>query len=190
MTIKLIVGLGNPGSDYEKTRHNAGVWLIEELGRQYQAAFKSEKHFHGSLSSIQVNGCSCHLLIPSTFMNHSGRSVQAVAHFYHYKPEEILVAHDELDLPVGSSKLKLGGGHGGHNGLRDIIQHLGTQQFWRIRLGISHPGHRDHVLDYVLGTPSRADKAAILAAIDNALLVLPKVVAGETQAAMNMLHTN
>ncbi len=189
MSIKLIVGLGNPGPNYEKTRHNAGVWFLEYLAGAHHSTFKAEKSFHGLMTPMHVNQKKCLLLYPTTFMNNSGRSVQAVFNFYQYQPDEILVAHDELDLPAGTSRLKLGGGHGGHNGLRDIIQCLGTPEFFRLRIGIGHPGHKDQVLNYVLGTPSRNDKDAIDESIAKAAIAMDEVVNGSIQNAMTKLHT-
>lgn len=189
MAIKLIVGLGNPGSTYEKTRHNAGVWLIEYLANAHHSTFKTEKRFHSLMTPVQIGSQTCQLFYPTTFMNHSGRAVQAITQFYHYEPEEILVAHDELDLPPGTSRLKLGGGHGGHNGLRNIIHCLGTQEFFRLRIGIGHPGHKDHVLNYVLGTPSQDDRKKIDDSIARAAVVMNEVVGGDIQKAMTQLHT-
>lgn len=185
--IKLIVGLGNPGPAYEKTRHNAGFWFVERLAHEYQGHFKTEKAFHGHLTSIKIDASTCHLLNPSTFMNHSGRSVQAVAHFYHYQPEEILVAHDELDLPVGICRLKIDGGHGGHNGLRDIIQCLGSARFARLRIGIGRPV--GDPLNYVLGLPSKGEKIAVETAMEKAFIALPEITAGSLQKAMTFLNT-
>lgn len=187
--IQLIVGLGNPGAEYANTRHNAGYWFIEKLCNQFRKELVLETKFKGSLTQLQIQQQSCRILQPNTFMNHSGQSVAAVAHFYKIPPEQILVIHDELDLPVGSARLKLDGGHGGHNGLRDIISHLGTKQFYRLRLGIAHPGTKEDVINYVLQRPSKSDQAKILAAIDDSLMVLPDVVEGKTEKAMNRLHS-
>lgn len=186
----LIVGLGNPGQEYEKTRHNAGAWLIEQLAEQNSETLRVEKKFHSQFAKIKILGQEVCLLLPTTFMNNSGQAVIAAAKFYKFAPEAIIVAHDDLDLPVGTVKLKQGGGHGGHNGLRDIINHLGSNNFIRIRMGIGHPGHRDHVLDYVLGQPSQSDRKAITAAIDDVISVLPDIIKGHLQSAMNRLHTN
>lgn len=183
------MGLGNPGPTYEKTRHNAGVWFLERLADAHHSSFKIEKRFHGLVTSAQIGHQTCQLLHPTTFMNESGRSIQAIAHFYQYQPEEILVTHDDLDLPVGTCRLKLGGGHGGHNGLRDTIRCLGTQQFYRLRIGIGHPGNKDHVHDYVLGSPSRADRETIDASINRTTHIMPEVVSGDIQKAMTLLHT-
>jgi len=151
--IKLIVGLGNPGKQYENTRHNAGFWFVEEVARQYQLQFRPETKFLGEVARVQSNGHDVWLLKPMTFMNRSGQSIQSLANFYKISPDQILVVHDELDLSPGTAKLKSGGGHGGHNGLRDTIAALGTPAYLRLRLGIGHPGHRDQVVDYVLHPP-------------------------------------
>lgn len=185
--IKLIVGLGNPGPTYEKTRHNAGFWFVERLAHEYQSSFKTEKAFHGHVASIKIGQHTCHLLSPSTFMNHSGRSVQALARFYQYQPEEILVAHDELDIPIGTCRLKMDGGHGGHNGLRDIIQCLGSAHFARLRIGIGRPV--GNPLNYVLGLPSKGEKENIDNAMDKASTLLPEITTGSLQKAMTLLHT-
>ena len=189
MVIKLIVGLRNPGPTYERTRHNAGGWFLESVAKQYDYLFKKDKKLLGEIGEIKHNSLRCYALLPSTFMNHSGQSVRALCDFYRIEPSEIIVAHDELDLPVGRVKLKTGGGHGGHNGLRDIIAHLGTTDFHRLRLGIGHPGHQDLVLDYVLGKPSQFDKAQIMGAIDRAVDILPMLLAGQLSLAMNQLHS-
>ena len=167
--IKLIVGLANPGAKYEETRHNAGEWLINEIARQYNASLKEEPKYFGKVAKINTPQGEVRLLVPTTFMNLSGKAVGALANFYRIKPEEILVAHDELDLPPGVAKIKQGGSHGGHNGLKDIIASLGnSNNFYRIRIGIGHPGHKDQVAGYVLGKPSPTDKPLIDAVIDEA----------------------
>ncbi|MCK3654463.1 aminoacyl-tRNA hydrolase [Pasteurellaceae bacterium Macca] len=167
--IKLIVGLANPGAKYEETRHNAGEWLIQEIARQYRVSLKEEAKYFGKVAKISTPNGEVRLLVPTTFMNLSGKAVGALANFYRIKPEEILVAHDELDLPCGVAKIKQGGGHGGHNGLKDIIAALGnSNNFYRVRIGIAHPGHKDLVASYVLGKPSPTDKPLIEAAIDEA----------------------
>ncbi len=186
----LIVGLGNPGQEYEKTRHNVGAWLVERLAEQSRETLRAEKKFQAHFAKIILAGEEVCLLIPTTFMNNSGQAVMAAAKFYKFAPETIIVAHDDLDLPVGTIKLKQDGGHGGHNGLRDIINHLGSKQFIRIRIGIGHPGHKDHVLDYVLGQPSQSDRKTINTAIDDVISVLPDVVTGHLQNAMHRLHTS
>ncbi|QPB42142.1 aminoacyl-tRNA hydrolase [Rodentibacter haemolyticus] len=167
--IKLIVGLGNPGDKYAETRHNAGEWLIERLARRFNVSLTPENKFFGKTARTLINGNEVRLLVPTTFMNLSGKSVAALAGFYRIKPEEILVIHDELDLPPGTAKLKQGGGHGGHNGLKDIVAQLGNNNnFYRLRLGIGHPGHRDLVAGYVLNKPSPTDREALEKALDEA----------------------
>jgi len=188
-SIGLIAGLGNPGADYAATRHNAGFWFVDALAAAHGASLRAEAKFHGELGRAAVGGRDVWLLKPTTFMNHSGRAVAAVARYYKLAPEQILVAHDDLDLPVGTARLKRGGGHGGHNGLRDIINHLGSRDFLRLRLGIHHPGDSKAVVDYVLGRPSAADREAIEDAIARALGVMPLVVSGDLERAMNRLHS-
>lgn len=189
MAIKLIAGLGNPGIAYEKTRHNAGAWLLELFAHQESATFKNEKKFHARVADFKHNNQACKLLIPNVYMNQSGQAIRAYAQFQKLAPEEILIVHDELDLPVGIAKFKSGGGHGGHNGLRDIIAHLSSKQFHRLRLGIGHPGHRQDVVDYVLKKPSVADKSGIMNAIEQALHSLPAAIEGNMQKAMLELHS-
>ncbi len=188
MSIKLLVGLGNPGSEYEATRHNAGFWLLEQQAAQMRATLRNERDFRGRLARAG----DVWLLTPTTFMNHSGQSVAAVARFYKIAPEEILVAHDELDLAPGVAKLKRGGGHAGHNGLRDIAAQLGTPDFWRLRIGIGHPRDRNsdqEVVDYVLHTPRRDEQTLIDEAIERARVVLADTFSGSMEAAMMKLHT-
>ena len=188
--IRLIVGLGNPGREYETTRHNAGYWWVDELARLQNLSFKSESKFHGLAARGQLHGHEMLLLKPQTFMNVSGRAVGALAQFYKIAPAEMLVVHDELDLPPGVARLKMGGGHGGHNGLKDIIAHLGSKDFWRLRLGIGHPGERADVAGYVLNDPRREERELIDEAIQRALHVAPLIVEGKTEAAMLKLHSN
>lgn len=167
--IKLIVGLANPGAKYEGTRHNAGEWLINEVARQYHVSLKEEAKYFGKVAKVNTPQGEIRLLIPTTFMNLSGKAVGALANFYRIKPEEILVAHDELDLPPGVAKIKQGGGHGGHNGLKDIIAALGnSNNFYRVRIGIGHPGQKELVAGYVLGKPSPTDQPLIDSAVDEA----------------------
>lgn len=167
--IKLIVGLGNPGEKYADTRHNAGEWLIERLARHFNVSLNPESKFFGKTARTLLNGKEVRLLVPTTFMNLSGKAVGALASFYRIKPEEILVIHDELDFPAGIAKLKQGGGHGGHNGLKDIVAQLGNNNnFYRLRIGIGHPGHRDLVAGYVLNKPSPADRDALEKVLDEA----------------------
>lgn len=185
--VQLIVGLGNPGSKYDQTRHNAGFWFVDELDRRFFCGLKNESRFNGEAGRCDIEGRDCRLLKPTTFMNRSGQSVAALANFFRIPVEAILVVHDELDLPPGTARLKRGGGHGGHNGLRDIIAHLG-KDFLRLRVGVGHPGHKDQVVNYVLNAPSRDDRIEIERSLDNALEVVPLVVTGELDRAMNALH--
>ena len=187
--IKLIVGLGNPGKEYAGTRHNAGFWWVDELTRTHPASFKADSKFHGLVARTVVHGHEVHLLKPQTFMNISGRAVGALAQFYKIEPAQILVVHDELDLPPGSAKLKLGGGHGGHNGLKDIIAHLGTKEFWRLRVGIGHPGERNEVSNYVLNSPRKEEQVLIDEAMQRAQEVAPLIIEGKMEAAMLKLHS-
>ena len=187
-SIKLVAGLGNPGSQYAATRHNVGYWLIDELVRKYSAHFKRESKFKGEVAKIYVAGHDVWLLKPDTFMNLSGQSVSALARFYKIQPEEVLVIHDELDLDPGVVRLKSGGGHGGHNGLRDVSEKMG-KSYQRIRLGVGHPGNKNQVSDYVLKKPSQDDRISIERAIDDALDVFELIVAGDSQKAMNELHS-
>ncbi len=186
--IKLIVGLGNPGAEYDDTRHNAGFWFVDLLAARHGAVFKAESKFHGQACRIRFGHQECWLLKPATFMNRSGQSISSLAKYYKIEPAEILVAHDELDMAAGVARLKLGGGHGGHNGLRDTIKSLATKDFWRLRVGIDHPGDAKQVVNYVLGRPSRGDAAEIEMALDNAERVLSDILSGEFQQAMNRLH--
>lgn len=186
--INCIVGLGNPGGKYTATRHNAGFWLVDELAKRYQGEFRTEAKFFGAVCKINVKGKDCWLLKPATFMNHSGRSVSALAHFYKLKVETLLLAHDELDLNPGVVRLKQGGGHGGHNGLRDTTSAMNSKDFYRLRLGIGHPGHRDQVTDYVLSRPSRDEQQQIEQAIDSAADQIEGLLAGDFQRVMNELH--
>lgn len=187
--IQLIVGLGNPGTQYEQTRHNAGFWFVEAVARRHGGIFKSESKFHGEACKVLVDGNELWLLKPMTFMNKSGQAVAALARFYKIAPENILVAHDELDLPPGTVRLKQGGGHGGHNGLRDTIAQLGgSRDFQRLRIGIGHPGHSSQVTGYVLGKAPADEQRLMEEAIDDALDILPLALGGEMQKAMNQLH--
>lgn len=192
-SLKLIVGLGNPGEKYARTRHNAGFWFADELARRYGGVFRTESRHQGELARVRVTleGVAQHeiwLLKPTTFMNKSGGAISSLANFYKVAPGEVLVAHDELDLPVGVARLKLGGGHGGHNGLRDTIATIGAD-FWRMRLGIGHPGHKDLVHDYVLQRAPADQERAIEIAVNNAADVLPVLLSQGAEKAMNRLHT-
>lgn len=189
MAIKLIIGLRNPGANYEHTRHNAGGWFVKALAQHYHAAFKVEKKLHAELADCLINQATTRLALPQVFMNHSGQPTVEVSQFYRINSEEILIVHDEIDFPVGHIKIKTGGGHGGHNGLRDIIKQLGNGDFHRLRIGIGHPGHKELVVNYVLGKPSLQDKKLIYQAIDEAITVIPALVAGNISEAMNQLNS-
>lgn len=191
--IKLIVGLGNPGPDYERTRHNAGFWFAEDVAHDIGGSFASEKKFFGQIARGSGSFNEVRALKPQTFMNLSGQSVAAVAKFYDIAPDAILVAHDELDLDAGEIKLKFGGGHAGHNGLRDIQAKLGTGDYWRLRIGIGHSrdsaNAQQPVADWVLNRPRRDEQDAIEVAIERALALLHFLVAGDTESAVKQLHT-
>ena len=190
MAIKLIVGLGNPGTEYRGTRHNAGADFVEELARQNGCTLQAESKFFGLTGRISLAGHDLRLLIPTTFMNRSGKAVAAMASFFKITPEEILVAHDELDIPAGTARFKRGGGHGGHNGLRDIVPALANNKdFFRLRVGIGHPGHASKVTGYVLGSPSQVDRDRIEASIDEAIAALPLLLDGDDTKAMTRLHS-
>lgn len=190
--IRLITGLGNIGPEYEDTRHNAGFWFVDEIARDAGARFAKESKFFGEVARASLHGGQVWLLKPGTYMNRSGRAVAALANFYRIGVEEILVVHDELDLMPGQSKMKQGGGHAGHNGLRDIQAQLGSADFWRLRLGIGHPRTlqlNQQVADFVLHPPRRDELAAIEAEIDRALPIVEDCVAGRMEAATLRLHT-
>ncbi|MGL5947733.1 MAG: aminoacyl-tRNA hydrolase [Aeromonas sp.] len=188
--IKLIVGLGNPGADYAKTRHNAGAWYVEQLARWHNVSLREEAKFFGHTARFSVNGHDVRLLIPNTFMNLSGKAVAALARFYSILPEEILVAHDELDLPPGIGKFKQGGGHGGHNGLKDIISKLANNRdFFRLRLGIGHPGDKAQVANFVLGKAPQSEQGLIDATLDEALRATDMLWAQDMSKAMQRLHS-
>ncbi len=187
--IKLFVGLGNPGSEYESTRHNAGFWWIDHVSRDNGSKLSMETKFFGLAGRMKSGPHEAWLLEPSTYMNASGRSVAALARFYKIAPEEILVIHDELDLPPGTAKLKQGGGNGGHNGLKDIAAQLGTPNFWRLRLGIGHPGDRHAVVNYVLKPPMKEELQLIEENILDSAKLLPLLLEGSFEAAMLKLHT-
>lgn len=185
---RLFVGLGNPGRRYEKTRHCAGFWFLESLAQRYSASWSASGEFLGDVAKADVCGHAVFLLKPSTYMNHSGRSVGALARYYKIAPEEILVAHDELDFDAGVVKLKKGGGHGGHNGLRDVVAHLGSHEFLRLRIGIGHPGSKEEVVGYVLSNPLPTERQAIDARLDDAVDIVQDLVAGRYEQAVNVLH--
>ncbi|RLA33579.1 MAG: aminoacyl-tRNA hydrolase [Gammaproteobacteria bacterium] len=184
----LVVGLGNPGNGYAETRHNVGFWFVDRLAESGDARFRSESRFHGEIAELTVDGERLRLLKPATFMNLSGQAVAAMARFYRVPAESILVVHDDLDLPAGEVRVKVGGGHGGHNGLRDIVSRLGSRDFVRLRFGIGHPGHREGVTGHVLSRPAADERAAMHDALDSALAELPQFVRGDWQAAMLHLH--
>lgn len=189
-TIKLIVGLANPGQQYQDTRHNAGAWLVQELARQQNVSLSGEARFFGDTARLTFYGHDLRLLIPNTFMNRSGQAIAAMANFFKISPEAILIVHDELDLPPGSARFKKGGGHGGHNGLRDSIAQLGNNSnFQRLRIGIGHPGSAAQVTNYVLGKPSADDRVSIDACIEEAIRCLPDAIKGDMAKAMNQLHS-
>ncbi len=185
----LVVGLGNPGSQYERTRHNAGFWFIDALDRLHVSGLKKDRKFHGLSGRARPGGTEAVLLKPETFMNDSGRSVRAVTDYFQIPLERVLVAYDDLDLPPGTVRLKLGGGHGGHNGLRSLFSHLDGPGFWRLRIGIGHPGIREAVTPWVLSRAGAADETAIMAAIDKAAEVVPELLKGRPERAMQTLHT-
>lgn len=190
--IRLIVGLGNPGPEYAATRHNAGVWYIEQLCEKYQVNLKYDTSFKAHLGKLllpQISASPIWLMVPGTYMNLSGQPVQAVQQFYKILPNETLVIHDELDLPPGEARLKLDGGDGGHNGLKSLIQHMQTKQFYRLRIGIGHPGNRDRVADYVLSRPNKSDESSIQDALAFALPEFEKIIGGQIDKAMQVLHT-
>ena len=193
MPIKLIVGLGNPGKKYESTRHNAGFWLLERLAAQHRLTLRKEAKFHALVARLDTASGPAWLLLPQTWMNESGSAVGALAQFHKIAADEILVAHDELDLPPGGVKIKQGGGHAGHNGLRDIIDNLGTPDFWRLRIGIGHPrdiaASEQEVVDFVLHPPGKDDRALIDAVIDRGVAVFDLILADKMAAAMHKLHT-
>ncbi len=186
--IRMIVGLGNPGDDYCGTRHNAGFWLVDLLAARHGGVFRTERKFGAELSVVTIEGVELRLLKPQSFMNRSGAPVQAAAAYLKIPVEGLLVVHDDLDLQPGDARLKQGGGHGGHNGLRSMIAHLGPN-FWRLRLGIGHPGNRAEVIDYVLHRPSREDELLIRSAVADAADVIPILIGSGDQPAMNRLHS-
>lgn len=193
--IRLIVGLGNPGSKHEADRHNAGFWFIDRLAAQHKQFLQTEKRFNGRVAKIQIENQDIFLLEPDTFMNLSGESVGPLCRFHKIKPNEVLVAHDELDLKAGTARLKLGGGNGGHNGLKDIQQHLSSPQFWRLRFGIGHPRDlpgelsRMDVADYVLKKPSSDEQSKIDLSLSKGIKILPLLINGDSQNAMQILHS-
>ena len=188
--IKLFVGLGNPGAEYEATRHNAGFWYIDALARELKCTLSYDKGYFGMVARTVINGQTVWLLQPQTFMNLSGKSVGALAKFFKIAPEEILVAHDELDIMPGEAKIKLGGSHAGHNGLRDIQAQLGTDQYWRLRIGIGPPGVKSEVIHWVLKKPSAEHHDAIALTIERSVQALPHFLSGNMEKAMMAVHTS
>lgn len=185
----LLVGLGNPGDRYAQTRHNAGFWFLEAAARRLKLDFRFEKRFYGRLAEGEWNGGKLRLLAPETYMNHSGRAVAAITSFFKIPAQRILVAYDEIDLPPGTVRLKVGGGHAGHNGLRDVGAALGSPGFARLRIGVGHPGLAAEVVDYVLKRPGKAEQAQIESSIDAACEALPTILDGDLSRAMQVLHT-
>lgn len=185
--IKLIVGLGNPGQQYAHTRHNAGFWFVERIAKDFNIPLTPEKKFHGLTGRGKVHGMDVRLLMPETFMNASGQAVAPMIKFYNIVPSELLIAHDELDLPVANMRLKIGGGHGGHNGLRDIVPYTGAD-FVRLRLGIGHPGDKSKVLNYVLGKPTSDEQISLDNMLDAAMKALPDIVTGNFDKAQQMIN--
>ena len=189
LSLVAIAGLGNPGPEYDRTRHNAGFWFADAVADRWRASFRVESKFFGSVARVKIDSTDVLILKPSTFMNRSGQAVQALMQFYKLTPADLLVAHDELDLPAGDMRLKLGGGHGGHNGLRDIHKPLGDG-YRRLRIGIGHPGDKNLVLNYVLGRPSKADDDAIHAGLARAMDALPVWLSQSWDKALQQLHTS
>lgn len=187
--LRLLVGLGNPGPEYDATRHNAGFWWIDAVARELKANLVMDKSYHGLVARTTVKGQTVWLLEPQTFMNVSGKSVAALARFFKIQPNEILVAHDELDIVPGQVKLKLGGSHAGHNGLRDIHAQLGTDDYWRLRIGVGHPGVKSEVVSWVLKKPSPEHRTAIEDCIARSLKALPELLAGDMTKATMLIHT-
>jgi PTH1 family peptidyl-tRNA hydrolase len=188
--IKLFVGLGNPGAEYEATRHNAGFWWIDALSQELKVPLSLDKNYYGQVGRTTLNGQTVWLLKPLTFMNLSGKSVAALARFFKIAPGEILVAHDELDIVPGQAKLKLGGSHAGHNGLRDIHAQLGTADYWRLRIGVGHPGVKSEVINWVLKKPSAEHRAAIEDCIGRSIRAVPELLKGEMEKATMLIHTS
>ena len=189
--IRLVVGLGNPGKEYERTRHNAGFWLLERFAQTNGVSFRKDPKYQALVARMPEGsaGAGAWLLLPQSFMNASGRAVQMLAGFFKIKPEEILVVHDDLDFAPGIARIKQGGGIGGHNGLKDISQRIASHDYWRLRVGIGHPGDKNVVADYVLQKPSLEDKTAIDGAIGRSLEILPQCLSGDMQAAIQKLHS-
>ncbi len=189
--LKLIVGLGNPGPQYRYNRHNVGVWFVDSICRQFGAELRAEARFHGLCGRVSIDGNDVRLLFPTTFMNRSGQSVLALCQYFDIEPTQVLVAYDEIDFPVGTTRLKAGGGHGGHNGMRDIINAFGgANGFYRLRIGVGHPGDKSKVANYVLSDPGKDDTIHIEHDIGQAMKVLPLMINGQWNQAMLQLHSS
>lgn len=188
LALRIIVGLGNPGPEHQVTRHNAGFWFVDLLARRHSGEFRDYRKFSGETARISISGVDLILLKPTTYMNRSGLSIRQLGDFFKISPEDILVAHDELDLPVGNVRLKQGGGHGGHNGLRDTIAHIG-ENFWRLRIGIGHPGKKADVIDYVLTRAPRTEEDLVLEAVSTAADCMPLLLEQGAERAMTRLHS-
>ena len=189
MAIKLIVGLGNPGKDYQAHRHNVGFWFCDTLAHSYMAVFKKEAKFFGDVAQVNIAGANVRLLKPNTYMNASGKSIQSIAKFYQIHANKILIVHDELDINPGVAKIKFSGGHGGHNGLRDTINTLGSKDFYRLRIGIGHPGDKSKVADFVLHAPNKSEFESIQTTLIDSLNVIEQLINGDVDSAMKVLHT-
>ncbi len=187
LNLRLVVGLGNPGAEYAATRHNAGFWFVDELARRHGVRLKTERRYNAETGRLQLDGTDVWLLKPMTYMNRSGQAIRALCDYLHIPSEEVLVVHDELDLPAGTARLKRGGGAGGHNGLKDAISHIG-EGFWRLRLGVGHPGDRDEVIGYVLKRASPEDEVRIIEAIGLAVDEFPRLLSEGAEKVMNRLH--
>ena len=189
-SLKLIVGLGNPGPQHDSNRHNAGVIFLHHLCKSYGGSLRGESKFFGEYGSINIAGQDIKMLFPTTFMNNSGKAVAAICNFFKIEPKNMLVAYDEIDFEVGVTRFKEGGGHGGHNGIRDIISAIGGKRdFYRLRIGVGHPGHKSMVANYVLNNPSRSEADLIMADVEDAIRVMPHAAVGEWEEAMRLLHT-
>jgi PTH1 family peptidyl-tRNA hydrolase len=189
-SLKLIVGLGNPGPQHDSNRHNAGVIFLHHLCKSYGGALRGESKFFGEYGSINIAGQDIKMLFPTTFMNNSGKAVAAICNFFKIEPKNMLVAYDEIDFEVGVTRFKEDGGHGGHNGIRDIISAIGGKRdFYRLRIGVGHPGHKSMVANYVLNNPSRSEADLIMADVEDAIRVMPHAAVGEWEEAMRLLHT-
>ena len=188
--MKLIVGLGNPGPQHDSNRHNAGVIFLHHLSKSYGGSLRGESKFFGEYGSINIAGQDIKMLFPTTFMNNSGKAVAAICNFFKIEPKNMLVAYDEIDFEVGVTRFKEDGGHGGHNGIRDIISAIGGKRdFYRLRIGVGHPGHKSMVANYVLNNPSRSEADLIMADVEDAIRVMPHAAVGEWEEAMRLLHT-